>query len=190
MVVGVVVLDLLVPSLDRTFWLPEAEARCLPGSGREVGLRLSFRKPRSSHSLVANVISLEQRPGGRFARHRRKKPKPHCAPQPLDAASHPQPTDVFLGDLARPQPHVTGKGRCEVPAVLKACLMLVFPGKKGTSRSQCLFPLKSLLRVIEILGEVPAPLTQGPEPVPLILGRPCSAGSLAAPSLAHGSQEA
>ena len=36
--------------------------------------------------------------------------------------------DAFLGDLARPQLHVTGKGRCEGPVVLKACLMFVFPG--------------------------------------------------------------
>lgn len=126
-----VVIDLLVPSLDRTFWFPEAEAQCLPGLSWEVGLRLSFRKPRSSHSLGANVISLEQRPGGRFAHPRRRKPKPHCAPWPLDAASHPQPTDVFLGDLARLQPRVTGKERCEVPAVLKACLMFVFPGTQA-----------------------------------------------------------
>ena len=127
-VFGVVVLDLLVPSLDSTFWLPEAEAQCLPGTAWEGGLRLSFRKPGSSHSLEANVTSQEQRPGGRFACPRRRKPKPRCVPRPLDAASYPQPTDVFLGDLARPQPHVTGKGRCEVPAVFKACLISVFPG--------------------------------------------------------------
>lgn len=59
-----------------------------------------------------------------------------------------------------------------------------------TKQKSSLFPLKSLLRFIQILGEVPAPLTQRPAPVPLILGRPCSAGSLAAPSLAYGSQEA
>ena len=52
-----------LPSLDSTLWLPEAEAQCLPGTGWEEGLRLSFRKPGSSHSLGANVTSLEQRPG-------------------------------------------------------------------------------------------------------------------------------
>ena len=80
---------------------------------------LSFRKPGSS---------LEQRPGGRLTRPRHRQPKPHCVPKPLDAASHPQPSDAFLGDLARPQLHVTGKGRCEGPVVFKACLMFVFPG--------------------------------------------------------------
>lgn len=89
---------------------------------------LSFRKPGFSHSLGANVSSLEQGPGGRLARPRRREPKPHCVPRPFDAASHPQSTDAFLGDLARPQLHVTGKGRCEDSAVFKACLMFVFPG--------------------------------------------------------------
>lgn len=83
---------------------------------------LSFRKPGSS---------LEQRPGGRLTRPRHRQPKPHCVPKPLDAASHPQPSDAFLGDLARPQLHVTGKGRCEGPVVFKACLMFVSWDRKA-----------------------------------------------------------
>ena len=91
------ILALLFPTLDCTFWLPEAEAQCLPGAGCEAGgLGLLFREIRSSRCLGAYVTSLEQRPWGRFARPRHRCSELHCVPQTLNVGPHSWRDDESL----------------------------------------------------------------------------------------------